>query len=266
MRKPSILIVVDRDSDSRIASLAKLLDDSTIVLVSDEGSRWDRLDATGSKAAELVADERPRTVDAMLVHGSDWASSIDNVRKQLSGAPARTFVFNASGDPPVFRDAIRILRRTNPFELTKRDAEQLVAFAVAQRPALPDCCRQLAKSPIALDILCQGFRAAHGDSSLPGLSGLPPERLELAREHVASTERIGWWLAGLGTDSVNGVSRLLVEESVASDDAVRIGTGLQKVVDALDDVARPHRELGADDIGRALTAVTNLQRLLQPLL
>jgi hypothetical protein len=65
---------------------------------------------------------------------------------------------------------------------------------------------------VALSILCDGYRAAHGDRSLPGFSGLSTAQKAVANSRSALTESGEWWLRGLGVDSLEELQTLLSEE------------------------------------------------------
>ena len=68
---------------------------------------------------------------------------------------------------------------------------------------------------IALDILCQGFRVAHGDATLSGISGIGSQSLQGLSLQARATEKNAWWLGGLGVVSLDELKVRLRDEKVS---------------------------------------------------
>jgi hypothetical protein len=101
-------------------------------------------------------DVPPRRLDIAIVHGSDHGLWEKDKRKA-----EHVFVFNGPGMPLVKAGEIPIYRRTQPFEVTPEDVEQMLAYVSGERKSLPGCCRPMSKSGYqeSLSILCQGYLA-----------------------------------------------------------------------------------------------------------
>ncbi|MEI6392520.1 MAG: hypothetical protein WCT12_15615 [Verrucomicrobiota bacterium] len=69
---------------------------------------------------------------------------------------------------------------------------------------------------IALDILCQGFRVAHEDTTLLGISGIGSQSLQGLSLQARATEKDAWWLGGLGVASLNELKIRLCVEKVST--------------------------------------------------
>jgi len=191
-------------------------------LVITHGAEWVKLGVDGPKGAALNKQDCPTQVDALLVHGGDWDTCLPAAKAQLSQGIGTTFIFNATGNPPRKKDTIRILRATQPFDLSERDARQLIQYVQKSSAMLPSCCVATPRTLIALDILCQGYRATHGDSSLAGFEGLSPERNDALQDRSDQTEDFLWWLKGLQLKSVDELTGRLQGENIPETEIANI--------------------------------------------
>jgi hypothetical protein len=230
-----VLVIKDID-DSRVREFGKWFScntDAEVFLVFERGD-WVLLDSHGADGEVIESQDRPKRADALLVHESNWDEFLPGVKKQLSeGISGRVFVFNSPGDPKCKEDAIRILRSTNPFTLPERDAQQLIKSATDPNAALPSCCTRSASTLRALDFLCQGFRATHNDSSLPGLDGLSSEQREAWMALGGKTEKMEWWLDGIQIESLIELDHRLKQEEVSDVDRENVRSKLKAVEETL---------------------------------
>lgn len=223
-----IAIVIDSINDQRVALLAKLFGNQEhhTVVVYERGENWALCNAEGKVGQRLGAGNIPTSVGCVFVHGSD-SSSWEKAKTKLGGGFGKLFVFDSSGNPPGMEKGICILRSTNPFSLTEKDAAEICKYATdtSGTAPLPSCCRRAAKHLIALDILCQGYLVAHG---LLGGS------LEVAS---ASNERppfkptakpSEWWLRGLQVSSFEELNDVLTVENVPKANAEEVVGNLRK--------------------------------------
>lgn len=241
MKNLQIALVVNDSSDSRVADFGRLLGtypSVALFLVSAKGKEWTKLNSRGEMGPPLDDPIRPKKADVMLVHESDWDSCFSEAKKQVSGECGRVYVFNAPGSPRHKEGATRILSSTNPFALTGRDAEQLMRYATESNAPIPTCCAKPAQTLIALDILCQCYRAAHADGSLQGFADLDTDRTAALREKGARTESPDWWRTGLGLTTFLELSPRLKEDKVSPEDNVQLCSKLTEVKDAIESVGK----------------------------
>jgi hypothetical protein len=64
----------------------------------------------------------------------------------------------------------------------------------------------------ALDILCQGYLASHGDSSLSGIDYIDAALLAKAKLHAKVMEDKTWWMRSLSVHSIEELSKKLYKE------------------------------------------------------
>lgn len=130
----------------------------------------------------------PEKVDLCLVHAGD-SDLLDAVARS-----GRVFWFSTPGmfEAPEGDWPIRRPTSETDFDITVRDAEELVAFCLGERTALPRCCvsKPVAQFLPALSILCQGYLAAHADP----LTGKPdlPEAHPAYRDCCQALHALNW--------------------------------------------------------------------------
>lgn len=263
-----ITLIINDLSDPRAANFGKLfgrITDTEVFSVSAGGGLWVRLDSEGLMGPPLELQDRPSRVDVLLVHGSDWDTCLPAARTQLSdGIAGGTFIFNGPGDPPRKESAIRILRPTNPFTLSDRDANQIVAYATNPSAAIPSCCAYPAHTLIALEILCHGYRAVHADSSLHGLEQFSAEQIAGLRDRCEKTEKGMWWQNGLQLKTLDELKDRLQGENVPNGDIIQVCSKLKAVVKSINEIG-PHVNLSGDPLTqkeqKALSDVRELHDL-----
>ena len=99
--------------------------------------------------------------------------------------------------------------------------------------------RKSAQHLVALDILCQGYMAAHGLIAVPtnfisGITGLGNN------ESIAdSTEQASWWLRGLGISGLRQLEDALIDAFVPKEKAKEIVESLRKGLKSKSDQTNP---------------------------
>jgi len=238
-----IVIVINDYADNRISSFAHLfnIEDISCYFAHSDGNQWNIFHGDKNAFFPLIQKDRPTSAKATIVHASDWNQSILSVKKQLSHGLGKIFVFNGPGDPPSMNDAARIVKATIPFELNPQDAAQLIDFVINNDRTIPACCKENGKGKrntlVAIDILCQGFRAVHGDESLSGFSALfsrSPKYLEGIRQFASTTRSSQWWLSNLQLENSSKLKDRLRKEGFADENAEEIQGLFTNILNLLD--------------------------------
>jgi hypothetical protein len=239
-----IVLVISNQDSPRIKEFARIFADieCELLLVSGNGVTWSLVDSSGN-CAPLANIYNPDSADVLLMHGGDYDGSLGQVKAKLVKGWGKAFIFNSPGSPPHKDGFIRILRPTEPasFGVTERHAKELIEYALASTRSapLPSCCYEAAKHLVALDILCQGYlftHEHHGSLPITLLSG----KDSIWRKQTETRE---WWLKGLGVDSLENLTKELIEDKVVPDNAKRVVTSLSKAIDF-------HPAQQADDSGK----------------
>jgi hypothetical protein len=236
------LVINLSGNDARIKGFARFWLENepsdVLWLLSGDGTSWSDLSADGDQGTPLQKDERPTCVDCIFVHGSDFDSSMEKVRNQLTAGWTAGFIFNSPGDPPSKDDFIRILRPTaDPFGLTSKHRDEIVGYikelgkGTGVVPPLPSCCHESAKHLVALDILAQGYLFTHGLLEAASVPGNSPDA-DLWKQRRKRTESTDWWLRGLSLGSLDELQKELLDDQVAEVHA-------RKVVELLNACAEP---------------------------
>lgn len=227
------LVINIPGNDARIKNFARFWLDyessDVLWLVSGDGTSWCKLFATGVQGTPMQKDKRPTCVDCIFVHGSDFDSSMEKVRNQLTAGwtVGAGFIFNGPGDPPSKDNFIRILRPTaDLFGLTSKHRTEIIDYLIELKkgsggsPNLPSCFYPAAKHLVALDILAQGFLYAHGliQAGNPVFS-LDEERQIQFRELTSNSD---WWTRGLGLGKVDELTQKLLDDKVPAEEAGKV--------------------------------------------
>lgn len=267
----TVAIVIDDVKDPRLGEFGRLFGQISGVRCFasySKGTGWCLVAADGTPGVSLDEESRPQRADVTLVHASDWDDSISRVRQQLSLGIGKEFVFNETGDPSQRPPAIRIVRPTKPFRLGPVDAEQILTFATNPLGPLPRCCARPSMTLIALDILCQGYRATHGDQTLCGLSQLPAEQRQMVKQEAETTEDPTWWTKNLRLACGAALRDQLLTEGLSPRDVDCVHQHFEAAMGAMSASRRAPRRTHDDGIHETapLQAVQALQRSIQDLL
>ena len=197
----NIILVIADATDLRVAEFAKIFAGlgHELILVSNDGTMWAKVTADGTCEPPLRAGDRPCSATVLLVHRSDLKEAIDALHAQLNRIWPKAFIFNAPGNPLPIDGFLQILKKTNRFELSREDAQEICRYAEDNTGLvpLPTCCsaENVRHHLIALDILCQGYLVARNRANLLGheLTQLPLLRpLPEGTANIVTT--VDWWL------------------------------------------------------------------------
>lgn len=98
---------------------------------------------------------------------------------------------------------------------------------------------QLIPTLISLDILCQGYRATHGDKDL-FLAGCLPESADIINNWSTATEKLDWWFRGLGIDSTTELDEKLKEDTSGENGTEILSYINQDSLKSLDNIKKLH--------------------------